>query len=56
MLSDLYILFNINIPESNSGLFEKEWKDIIVNNKDARVLYGESGEGILYYTFVNKNN
>ncbi len=56
MLSDLYILFNINIPESNSELFEKEWKDIIVNNKDARVLYGESGEGILYYTFVNKNN
>ena len=56
ILKDLYVLFNINIPESNSVLFENQWKDIIVNNIDARVLYGSSGEGILYYAFVNKNH
>lgn len=56
MLRDLFILFDINITDSNSSLFEQPWKDIIVNNKDARVLYGENGEGILYYLFVNKNN
>jgi len=56
ILRDLYVLFNINIPNSNSAIFENQWKDIIVSNIDARVLYGENGEGILYYAFVNKNN
>lgn len=55
ILKDLFILFNINIPESDNSFFEKTWKDLIVNNKDARVLYGENGEGVLYYVFVNKN-
>ncbi len=56
LLKDLYKLFDISIPESNSVLFSQQWKDIVVNNKDARVLYGENGEAILYYVFVNKNN
>lgn len=56
MLKDLYILFNINIEEAGSPLFEKPWKDIIINNRDARVLYGENNEELLYYIFINKNN
>lgn len=56
MLRDLHVLFNISIPEQNSPLYERSWKDIIVNNKDARVLYNDNGEGILYYVFVNKND
>lgn len=56
MLIDLVALFNINIPKTDSVAFERPWKDIIINNKDARVLYGENGEGILYYVFVNKYN
>lgn len=56
MLRDLFTLFNININGVDNSLFEKQWKDIIINNRDARVLYGENGEGILYYLFVNKNN
>lgn len=55
IFNDLFILFDISISDSDSSLFEKDWKDVIVNNKDARVLYGEDGEGILYYSFVNKN-
>ena len=54
MLKDLFVLFNISPP--NNLLLEKPWKDIIINNKDARVLYGDNGEGILYYVFVNKND
>jgi hypothetical protein len=54
MLSDLFILFNI--PKPNNSLIGKPWNDIVVSNQDARVLYGENGEGILYYAFVNKNN
>lgn len=56
MLKDLYMLFDIYIPESNNILFEKTWKDTVINNKDVRVLYGDNGEGMLYYVFVNKNN
>lgn len=54
MFRDLFVLFDINISDSDNALFEKSWKDIIINNKDARVLYGENGEGVLYYSFVNK--
>lgn len=55
MLSDLYEVFDMNVANI-SGLFEKNWDDVIINNKDARVLYGNNGEGVLYYVFVNKNN
>lgn len=53
---DLFTLFNINFQTQNNIPLEKQWKDIIINNKDARVLYSNNGEGILYYVFINKNN
>jgi hypothetical protein len=56
MLRDLFVIFNINITDTNSPLFGKQWKDIVVNNRDARVLYGENGETILYYVFVNNSD
>jgi len=56
LLEDLFFLFNINISRSSSYIFGKTWSDIIVNNKDARVIYGENGEGMLYYVFANKNS
>lgn len=55
IFSDLFILFDITLSDSDTALFEKDWKDIIINNKDARVLYGIDGEGVLFYSFVNKN-
>lgn len=55
MFKDLFVLFNINTYGTDNSIFEKPWKDILLNNKDARVLYGENGEGILYYVFVDKN-
>jgi RNA-binding protein YhbY len=58
ILKDLFILFKINAPMidgKENPIFEKQWKDVIINNRDARVLYGENGEGILYYVFVNKD-
>jgi hypothetical protein len=53
MLRDLSVLFNLEIKNNN---FEKKWKDIVINNKDARILYGENDEVILSYVFVNKND
>ena len=56
ILKDLFIILNLkNIPVE-SPLFEKQWKDVVINNRDARVLYGDNGEGILYYVFINKNH
>jgi hypothetical protein len=56
MLKDLFPIFSINVTESDNSIFEKPWQDIIINNRDARVLYGGNGEAVLYYVFVNKNN
>jgi hypothetical protein len=56
MLEDLFPLFGINIPGGDKTFFERPWKDVIINNRDARVLYGDAGEGLLYYVFLNKNN
>lgn len=56
LLKDLFTILDLkNIP-AESPLFEKQWKDIVINNRDARVLYGDNGEGILYYVFINKNH
>ncbi len=54
LLKDLFIVFNINIPESDQSFFEKQWTDMIINNKDVRILTGQDGEGLLFYSFVNK--
>lgn len=54
MLNDLSIFFN----PTNQGVgsvSKNSWKDIFVNNKDARVLYNENGQALLYYGFVKNN-
>ena len=59
MLNDLKSIFDIKLPIPNGKdaiVPEKLWRDVIIDNRDARVIYGDNGEGILYYVFVNKNN
>lgn len=56
MLRDMSSMFNIDVNEERSELLEKNWADIIINNKDARVLYDNLGKEVLYYIFVNKTN
>ncbi|HLP86944.1 MAG TPA: hypothetical protein VK153_03680 [Candidatus Paceibacterota bacterium] len=56
MLKDMKVLFNIEIPETDPGAVERQWKDLVISNKDARVIYDINGKGLLYYVFVNKNN
>ncbi len=54
MLNDLFIPFNIDVGGDNSNLFEKSWSDIIINNKDVRVLNDNLNKNLLYYIFVDK--
>jgi hypothetical protein len=53
MLKDLFTLFNLET--SDKSIFEKSWSDLIIDNKDARVLSNINNENILYYIFINKN-
>jgi len=56
MLNDFYGYYGVDISGDRSALLQKEFKDIILNNKDARILYDNFGTEILYYIFVDKNN
>lgn len=56
MLGDLFSFFQINIKESDNYLFEKSFKDIMIKNKDIRVLYNDNNQGVLYYFFPNKEH
>ncbi len=55
MLNDLFALFRVDVSGDRSALFEKSWADILVDNKDARILYDNLGNDILYYIFPDKN-
>lgn len=55
MLEDLHNLFDIEINENNKNLIGKKWKDVVVNNRDIRVIYDFDESGLIYYTFVDKD-
>lgn len=55
IVDDLSNLFEINKSNIEDG-FKTQFKDIVINNKDARVLYDKNGNDILYYIFIDKNN
>lgn len=56
LASDMLNLFELNTNENKLQLNERKWKDIIISNKDARVLNNENDAPILYYLFADKNN
>lgn len=55
ILNDLFDLFQVDISGERSELFERPFKDIIINNRDARILYDTNGTDVLYYIFLDKN-
>lgn len=56
MAGDMFGLFSLDSSESIVQLNSRKFKDIIINNKDTRVLLNESNKEILYYMFIDKNN
>ncbi|MDD3662923.1 MAG: hypothetical protein PHT84_03590 [Candidatus Pacebacteria bacterium] len=56
ILGDLFSFFQINIKEKDNYLFEKTFKDIMIKNKDVRVLYDDNNQGVLYYFFPSKEH
>lgn len=55
MLDDFFTLFHVDVSGKNSELFGKPFKDIIIKNKDARILYTKDGVDALFYLFTDKN-
>jgi hypothetical protein len=55
LLEDMFTLFNKDLGSEGLILFEKPWKDIIINNRDARIIYDREGNDLLYYIFTDKN-
>jgi len=55
MINDLSPFFGIDILSSNKVILDAQFKDLIIANKDARVLYDQNGKGVLYYVFASKD-
>ena len=55
MFSDLFPVFGFDISGEKSALLQTPFRDLIIQNKDARVLTDSAGNNILYYLFVNNN-
>lgn len=56
LAGDMLSLFELDTKESKMKISDRGWSDIIINNKNARVLLNEEGKPILYYLFTDKNN
>lgn len=56
LASDMLSIFSLDTIQTKLELNNRKWQDIIINNKDARVLLNENGKEILYYLFTDKNN
>jgi len=56
ILDDLFTLFRVNVSGENVELFGKSFKDIVIKNKDARILYNKEGVDALFYLFPDKKH
>lgn len=52
MLDDMFLLFRIDT--SDRQIFETQFKDTLIANRDARVLVAPKGTPVLYYMFLDK--
>lgn len=53
LFDDMYRMFDIDVSGENKIVFTKKFEDKIVENKDARVLYGIDGTPTLFYIFLD---
>ena len=56
MAGEMYDLFGLKTNQNRLQINQEPFKDVIMWNKDARILYNENGTPILYYLFTDKNN
>jgi hypothetical protein len=55
LFSDFFALFSVDVSGSRQDLFGMPFKDVIIENKDARILYDDANKEVLYYIFIDQN-
>ncbi|MDD5720921.1 MAG: hypothetical protein PHT16_00510 [Candidatus Pacebacteria bacterium] len=56
MFSDLHGFFGVNLSADTNDLLTKDFQDGIVDNKNARILFGKDGQPALMYVFADDNS
>lgn len=54
MLNDLFVLFQIDIT-NDTEILTRPFKDVVIQNKDVRVLYDKDNNATLFYLFVDRS-
>lgn len=55
LTSDLDPIFKTNLTSTDVDIFSRGFKDLMIKNKDVRVLYDIDNNKILLYSFIDKN-
>ncbi|QQR50609.1 hypothetical protein IPF86_01665 [Candidatus Nomurabacteria bacterium] len=53
LFDNMYELFGLSIEGDNAALFQKKFEDIIVENRDGRVLRDGAGNIVMVYVFLD---
>ena len=53
MFDNFYGILGITPNTENNYLFSEKFSDIVIENRDARVLYNKEGEPVLVYVFID---
>jgi hypothetical protein len=56
MAGDMFDLFELKTEENKIEINNREWKDVVMENKDSRILFNEEQKPILYYMFADREN
>lgn len=56
MFSELHTFFGVSISADTGYLLTKDFEDGIVENKNARILYGKDNQIVLMYVFADNNS
>ena len=56
MFHDLSLLFGVSLSPETNYLFNKDWEDGVIQNKNARILKDEAGNTVLSYVFITNRN
>lgn len=55
LANDVMPLFGLDTTENKLQLANRKWIDLIIDNKDTRVILNENNKPMLYYLFSDKN-
>lgn len=54
MLNDLFVLFQIDTT-NDPEILTRPFKDVVIENKDVRILYDKDNNAVLFYLFVDRS-